>query len=40
MIDKYDPEAVIAFPGGAGTANMIKRAREAGIDVHEVADED
>jgi hypothetical protein len=40
MIDKYDPEAVIAFPGGAGTANMIKQARAAGIDVHEVADED
>jgi len=39
MIDKYDPEAVIAFPGGAGTANMIKQARAAGIDVHEVADE-
>jgi hypothetical protein len=40
MIDKYDPEAVIAFPGGAGTANMIKQARAAGIDVHEMADED
>jgi YspA, cpYpsA-related SLOG family len=40
MIDKYDPEAVIAFLGGAGTANMIKQARAAGIDVHEVTDED
>jgi YspA, cpYpsA-related SLOG family len=40
MIDKYSPEAVIAFPGGAGTANMIKQARTAGIDVHEVADKD
>ena len=33
MIDKYDPEAVIAFPGGAGTANTIKQACAAGIDV-------
>jgi hypothetical protein len=40
MIDKYKPEAVIAFPGGAGTANMIEQARAAGIDVHEVADQD
>lgn len=27
---------VLAFPGGPGTANMISRAREAGIDVKEV----
>jgi predicted Rossmann-fold nucleotide-binding protein len=26
----------LAFPGGSGTANMVKRARKAGIEVHEI----
>jgi hypothetical protein len=30
------PDLVVAFPGGAGTANMVKIAREAGIEVIEV----
>lgn len=29
-------EAVIAFPGGAGTADMVRRARAAGVRVWEV----
>src|SRR5690606_23679369 len=36
MIDKGKPQFVIAFPGGRGTADMIRRAREAGIDVAEI----
>lgn len=36
MLDYAKPDLVIAFPGGDGTANMIKIAREAGIDVYEV----
>ena len=33
----YAPKAVIAFPGGKGTADMVpERARKAGIDVIEV----
>ena len=36
LIAYYDPEAVVAFPGGRGTANMVKRAREKGIPVYEV----
>lgn len=30
------PNVVIAFPGGKGTANMVKTARAAGIDVMEI----
>lgn len=36
MIDKYKPALVVAFPGGRGTADMVRRARAAGIDVAEV----
>ncbi len=30
------PDGVVAFPGGAGTANLIKQARDAGVPVMEV----
>ena len=30
-------DLVIAFPGGRGTADMVRRARKAGIEVREVA---
>lgn len=33
MIDEGKPTLVIAFPGGAGTADMIRRAQKAGIPV-------
>jgi hypothetical protein len=33
MIDEGKPEAVIAFAGGRGTADMIERAQAAGIRV-------
>jgi hypothetical protein len=32
MLD-WLPDMVIAFPGGAGTANMVKQATEAGVPV-------
>lgn len=35
MIDR-SPNQVIRFPGGRGTADCVKRAVEAGIDVYEV----
>lgn len=28
MLDRGDPDVVIAFPGGRGTANMVIQARE------------
>ena len=36
MIDEGKPDLVVAFPGGAGTADMVRRAKKAGIEVREV----
>src|SRR6185503_2565056 len=36
MLDEYKPSLVVAFPGGRGTADMVKRSRAAGIDVAEI----
>lgn len=33
MIDIMHPDYCIAFPGGVGTADMVKRCRESGITV-------
>lgn len=35
MLDRGEPDSVIAFPGGRGTADMVRRARKAGIPVGE-----
>jgi hypothetical protein len=32
MLDEGRPTLVVAFPGGRGTADMVRRAREAGIE--------
>lgn len=37
MIDEGRPDLVLAFPGGTGTADMVRRARAAGIEVREIA---
>lgn len=37
MIDEGKPDLVVAFPGGTGTADCVRRARKAGIEVIEVA---
>jgi hypothetical protein len=36
MLDEGKPDLVIAFPGGRGTADMVRRAVAAGVPVHEV----
>lgn len=36
MLDEGKPDLVIAFPGGAGTADMVRRARKAGVEVRVV----
>lgn len=36
MLDEGKPALVVAFPGGAGTADMVRRARAADIDVAEI----
>ena len=35
MLEEGKPDLVVAFQGGAGTANMIKQARDAGVRVIE-----
>lgn len=36
MIDEGKPDLVVAFPGGNGTADMVRRAKKHGIEVVEV----
>lgn len=36
MLDEGKPDLVIAFPGGIGTADMVQRAKKAGVEVIEV----
>lgn len=38
MLDEGKPDLVIAFPGGRGTADMVRKARRAGVEVVEIAD--
>lgn len=33
MLDEGKPDLVVAFPGGKGTAMMVKLAKEAGVEV-------
>ena len=37
MLNEGKPDLVIAFPGGRGTADMVKKARRAGVQVVEIA---
>lgn len=37
MLDEGRPDFVVAFPGGSGTADMVRRAKAAGVEVIEVA---
>jgi len=36
MLELHQPDVVIAFPGGPGTADMVKQARAAGVVTVEV----
>lgn len=36
MLDDGRPNLVLAFPGGRGTADMVRRAKAAGVPVIEV----
>jgi hypothetical protein len=38
MLDEGKPTLVIAFPGGKGTADMVRRAKAAGVEVIAIAD--
>jgi hypothetical protein len=37
MLDEGRPDVVVAFPGGRGTADMMMRARSAGVEVIKAA---
>lgn len=37
MLDEGKPALVIAFPGGRGTADMVRRAKSAGLPVIELS---
>jgi hypothetical protein len=37
MLAHSRPDLVIAFPGGRGTADMVRKARKAGVKVVEIA---
>lgn len=39
MLAAEKPDVVLAFPGGRGTADMVNKARKAGVRVIEVLDE-
>lgn len=39
MLDEGKPDLVIAFPGGVGTADMVRRAKKAGIELVEIKNE-
>lgn len=36
MLDEGKPDLVIAFSGGTGTADMVRRAKKAGVLVDEI----
>lgn len=36
MLDEGKPDLVVAFPGGRGTADMVRQATKAGIHVQDV----
>ena len=38
MLDEQQPDFVVEFPGGQGTADMTKRARKAGLPILRIAD--
>lgn len=35
MLDEAKPDLVVAFPGGKGTSDMVRRAKDAGVEVIE-----
>jgi hypothetical protein len=38
MLDMFSPDVCIAFPGGRGTANMMRISHDAGVRIIDVED--
>jgi hypothetical protein len=36
MLNDFKPTLVVAFPGGRGTADMVQKAKSAGVEVTEI----
>jgi len=36
MLNGFKPTLVVAFPGGRGTADMVRKAKSAGVEVMEI----
>ena len=36
MLEEGKPDLVVAFPGGGGTKDIVRRAAKAGVAIHEV----
>ena len=36
MLTEGKPDRVVAFPGGRGTRDMVRKARRAGVEIYEV----
>jgi hypothetical protein len=36
MLDEGKPDLVLAFPGGKGTAHMVRISKRAGVEVREI----
>ncbi len=36
MLDEGKPDLVVAFPGGDGTADMVRQARRGAVDIEEI----
>lgn len=36
MLHEGKPDVVVAFPGGRGTADMVRQAKAAGVPVYEI----
>ena len=36
MLDEGKPDLVVAFPGGGGTKDTVRRAVQAGVIIHDV----
>lgn len=36
MLDEGKPDLVVAFPGGSGTADMVRRAKAAGVPIKQI----
>ncbi len=37
MLNEFQPDIVVAFPGGSGTADMVSQAKRVGVEVMQIS---